>query len=301
MTKLLICPRCGTHGSTIRHGKTMDGKQRYFCKSCHKSFIAENSPLKGLQHSDHTFKKFIGYMIDDVPLEVIARNLDINIKTTHYYRYLIFNSLKTYQDEFRLSGTILIDETFISIKEKQYKIIRPDGKNIRGLSRNQLCILTIINLQGMCVAKVASRAMAKPLQYIELLNVNIEDLNLIIHDGGTHQYQFMNQYECPKINTSNDITELYTMNLIDSLHSNIKRYLFKHAGYRLKNLQHYLNFFVYRYNQLSKSNTKNTSQLLRAKNVMINDLFQKVRKSEKTVKYITYLNDKGIADILEQK
>lgn len=240
-------------------------------------------------------------MIDDVPLEVIARNLDINIKTTHYYRYLIFNSLKTYQDEFRLSGTILIDETFISIKEKQYKIIRPDGKNIRGLSRNQLCILTIINLQGMCVAKVASRAMAKPLQYIELLNVNIEDLNLIIHDGGTHQYQFMNQYECPKINTSNDITELYTMNLIDSLHSNIKRYLFKHAGYRLKNLQHYLNFFVYRYNQLSKSNTKNTSQLLRAKNVMINDLFQKVRKSEKTVKYITYLNDKGIADILEQK
>jgi len=101
-------------------------------------------------------------MIDDVTLDVIARNLKINIKTVLYYRYLVFKALEQYQDEVRLNGTILIDETFIRISEKQYKLVRADGKGIRGLSFNQLCIITMIDLSGMCVARVSSRAMALP-------------------------------------------------------------------------------------------------------------------------------------------
>lgn len=85
-----------------------------------------------LQHSEYRFKKFIGYMIDDVTLEVIARNLEINIKTALYYRYLIFESLRDYQDEVILHGTVLLDETFVRINTKKYKLKRTDGKGIEG-------------------------------------------------------------------------------------------------------------------------------------------------------------------------
>lgn len=301
MTIKQSCPKCGTLSSLVKNGKTKDGTQRYKCVSCKRTVILKNTVTKHLKLSPYIIKRFLGYMIDDVTLDVIARNLDINIKTAHYYRYLVFNALKSYQEKVIISGTIIIDETFVRIREKKYKLQRPDGKGIRGLSNNLLCIITVINLQGICVAKVSSRAMGVPDDYIRLLNINIGHLDLIIHDGGTHQYKFMRQFNCEKINASNDETNIYSTHLIDSLHSNIKRYLFKHSGYRLKNLQHYLNFFIYRYNQLSKSFYSNKRQLLEVKTEMIDDLYQKLIKSAKDVSYKTFLSDNGIKEILESK
>jgi hypothetical protein len=63
-------------------------------------------------------------MIDDVALEVIACNLKINIKTAHYDRFLVFHALKDYQNRVTLTGSILIDDTFISIREKRNKIVK---------------------------------------------------------------------------------------------------------------------------------------------------------------------------------
>ena len=67
-------------------------------------------------------------MIDDVTLDVIARNLSISFKTALYYRYLRFEFLRDYQEEIILRGTVLIDETFINIWDKKYKLQRAIAK-----------------------------------------------------------------------------------------------------------------------------------------------------------------------------
>lgn len=190
---------------------------------------------------------------------------------------------------------------FISIREKQYKIFRSDGKDIRGLSFNQLCIITLINLAGISTAKVSSRAMALPHHYIDLFTENIGKPDRFIHDGNPKQVQFMNQFESEKTNGRKDGSGEFSTDLIDSYHSNLKRYFFKHAGYRLKNLQHYLNFFVYRQNYLSMKYIKNMKQKISAKNEMCNDLLIRVKSSTKVVSYKTYLKDKGITDILKHR
>jgi len=240
-------------------------------------------------------------MIDDVTLDVIARNLNINIKTVLYYRYLVFKALEQYQDEVRLNGTVLIDETFIRISEKRYKLVRADGKGIRGLSFNQLCIITMINLTGICVARVSSRAMALPNHYKDNFTINMGNIKRFIHDGNTKQYQFMNQFECEKINARKDDSDLFSTKMVDSLHSNLKRYFFKHAGLRLKNIQHYLNFFVYRYNHLPRSKNTNMTKVIEIKNQMILDLFNRIIIVKKSITYNDFLNDKGITDILESR
>jgi len=301
MSKKIHCPECGACDTTIKHGATRNGTQRYRCKACGKTFITNTSPTKYLKNSDYTIRKLIGYMIDDVALDVIARNLKINIKTAHYYRYLVFHSLKGYQDEIRLSGSIMIDETFMRIKENEYKLRRMDGKGIRGLSFNQLCIITLTNLQGLCTAKISSRAMAMPDDYKRLFNQNLYKVKRFLHDGNPRQVQFMNQFSCEKIDTRRDESGDYSTDIIDSLHSNIKRYLFKHAGYRMKNLQHYLNFFVYRYNQLILACSNNKTQQLKAKNRIVDDLFKRIIEGPKVITYQTYLNDKGIMNILESR
>lgn len=284
-----------------KYGKTKNRTQRYKCQHCFKTAILNSSPTKFLKNSDYTLKKFIGYMIDDVTLDVAARNLKINIKTAHYYRFLVFHALKDYQDSVLLSGSILIDETLVSIREKNYKLSKPDGKNYRGLSFNQLCIITLISLKGTCVAKVSSRAMALPKDYKELCNMNIGNVKRFLHDGNTKQYQFMNQFKCEKINVRKISDETYSTKLIDAMHSNLKRYLFKHAGYRLKFLQHYLDFFVYRHNHLNESKPKNKTALLKTKTRMIETLFHDIKKVNKTIKYRTFLKDEGILDILKSK
>jgi transposase-like protein len=106
------CPKCGTYGLLSKNGKSLKSIQRYKFSSCKKTFILDESSTKNLRTSNFFFKKFVGYIIDDVTLEVISRNLNINIKTAHYYRYLVFHSLLDYQSEVRMSGTILIVETF---------------------------------------------------------------------------------------------------------------------------------------------------------------------------------------------
>ena len=297
----LICNKCGATNSLVKNGTNKLGTQRYKCKNCFKTFILNDTTTQHLRLSDYHIKKLIGYMIDDVTLDVIARNMNLNIKTIHYYRYIVFHALKNYQSEIKLHGTILIDETFMSIREKQYKIFRSDGKDIRGLSFNQLCIITLINLAGISTAKVSSRAMALPHHYIDLFTENIGKPDRFIHDGNPKQVQFMNQFECEKINGRKDDSGEFSTDLIDSYHSNLKRYFFKHAGYRLKNLQHYLNFFVYRQNYLSMKYIKNMKQKIAAKNEMCNDLLIRVKSSTKVVSYKTYLKDKGITDILENR
>ena len=242
MPKYKTCPKCGTVNSMVKNGKDVNKNQRYKCKSCARTFILDESTTSQLQNSDYTFRKFIGYMIDDVTLEVIARNIGINIKTALYYRYLVFESLRNYQDEIILDGTVLVDETFVRINNKKYKLRRADGKGIRGISFNHLCVITLINLQGTCIAKVSSRGMAKPQLFIDLCTENMGKLDLLIHDGSGTQKQFLRQFDCPNIDARREGDGQYTTNLVDSLHSNIKRYLFKHAGDRLKYLQHYMIF-----------------------------------------------------------
>lgn len=298
MSNLTYCPTCGH--SSIKHGRTKTGIQRYFCHRCEKSFIKNQAPSKSLKQSETLIKRFVGYMIDDVTLDVSARNLSINHKTALYYRYMIFHALYNYQDEIVLDGSIMIDETFISIREKKYKIQRPDGQDIRGLSFNQLCVITVMNLRGLCIAKVSSRGMAQPEDFIRLFNDNMGKVKRFLHDGNPKQVQFMKQYDVDRINArKSDDAELSTL-IIDSLHSSLKRYLFKHAGFRMKYLQHYLNFFTYRHNQLVLADAKNKRGQLMAKNNMINDLYKRMKRTCKSISYQTFLKDKGITDILEK-
>lgn len=295
------CNLCGSTHTLVKNGKDQNKNQRYKCKACLKTYIINNTPTKHLKLSDYQIKKIIAFMIDDVTLEVIARNLNLNMRTVLYYRYIVFKSLEKYQDNIKLDGVILIDETFISIREKQYMHTRPDGKGIRGLSFNQLCIVTMVNIYGVSVAKITSRAMALPNHYIEMFTHNIDDVKKFIHDGNTKTYQFMNQFSAEIINGRKDESGDYSTLMVDNYHSIFKRFLYKHSGYKLKNLQHYINFFVYRQNYMAYHNIKNMATKIAVKNKMINSIFKRVKKSEKTITIQSFMNDRGIKDILENR
>ncbi|AUD65139.1 hypothetical protein BK011_05420 [Tenericutes bacterium MZ-XQ] len=299
MSKLnKVCPLCGTIDSSIKHGKDTKCRQRFLCKSCNKSYIKDSSSLKHLKSSDYIFKKFLGLMIDDTTIEVIARNLNINTKTVNYWKFIVFKSLENHQNDIKLNGTILIDETFIPIRNKKYKILKNLNKEIRGISYNQLCIITMINLFGKSVAKVVSRAMAMPEHYINLFTHNIGYVDKFIYDGNKRGFQFMKGFNVEYIDGKRDITNEHSTDLVDQYHSILKRHIFKHNGFNIKNTQHYLNFFVYRQNYLASHNVKDMRSKNKVKNKMIDDLFKIIKNTNKKITYLDYMKDLGIEDIL---
>lgn len=231
-----MCLLCGSIDSSVKHGRDTKGRQRFLCKSCNKSYIKNTSSLKHLKTSDYIFKKFLGLMIDDTTIEVIARNLKINTKTVNYWKFIVFKSLENFQDNIKLNGTILIDETFIPIRNKKYKIIKHANKETRGISYNQLCIITMIDLHGISVAKVASRAMAMPEHYIKLFTNNIGNIDKFIYDGNRRGFQFMKSFNVEYIDGKRGITEEYSIDLVDNYHSILKRHIFKHNGFNIKNI-----------------------------------------------------------------
>jgi transposase-like protein len=293
-----ICPFCGTIKSIIKHGKDTKNRQRYFCKSCRKSYIKDISSLKHLQSSDYIFKKFLGLMIDDTTIEVIARNLNVNTKTVNYWKFIVFKVLETHQDTIKLNGTIFIDETFIPIRDKKHKIVKHPNKKTRGISYNQLCIITMIDLFGVSIAKVASRAMALPKHYISLFTDNMGSVERFIHDGNLRGFQFMKSFNVEYFDGKRDESGDYSIDIIDHYHSILKRHIFKHNGFKIKNTQHYLNFFVYRQNYLTSHNVKGMIKKNNVKNKMINDLFKIIKNSDKKITYLDYMKDKGIESIL---
>ena len=299
MPKIKACPKCGTIGSHSKNGKDAKKQQRYKCSSCKRTFLLDNSTTSKLKNSDYTFKKFIGYMVDDVTIKVIARNLSIDHKTALYYRYLVFESLRDYQDEVILNGTIVMDETYVRINDKKYKRYRLDGKGIRGISFNHLGVITMITLSGVCIAKVASRATPKPKKFIGLCTHNIGNVKKFIHDGASCQKQFIKQFKVPNYDARREGDGEYSTKIVDSLHSNIKRYLSKHAGYRLKNLQHYLNFFVFRFNNTPRKKYYTNKELIEYRNRMIDELYARVKKAEKKITVRNFQRDLGITEILE--
>ena len=141
--------------------------------------------------------------------------------------------------------------------------------------------------------------MTSPKNFIDLCTDNIGKVTKFIHDGASQKKQFMRQFDVPNIDARREGNGKYDTLLVDSLHSNIKRYLFKHAGYRLKNLQHYMNFFTYRYNHTPKSKYNNIRQIINSRNVMIDDLNRRVKKVSKKITYRNFQSDPGITNILE--
>lgn len=67
-------------------------------------------------------------MVDDVTLEVIARNLNIDIKTALYYRYLVFESLRDYKMRYFYMGQYWLMKHLSESVIKTINCIEPMAK-----------------------------------------------------------------------------------------------------------------------------------------------------------------------------
>lgn len=125
------CPHCdGTH--IVRNGKRRDGVQRYLCRECGKSFLANtNTVTSHTRKNTKVWEKYIECMMNGMSLRDTARICKIHRNTAFLWRHKILDSLQVMQDAVLFNGIVEADETFFPVSNIPMVCYKGNHKNSR--------------------------------------------------------------------------------------------------------------------------------------------------------------------------
>ena len=242
------CPYCGQQ-KFIKYGKYGTGLIRYKCKECGRSF----NITTGTVFEDHKLSvgEWIQYLLnlfDFVSLNSDSKNNRNSFTTSRYWLEKVFLVLDGYQDTIVLSGTVWLDETYYSVRKED--IIRnPDGTQLRGLSKNQLCIGVAKDKRKIyCIYEGNGKPSNEDT--LNAFQDHIAALSTIIHDSeGSHDTLINKLSLNAETYRSEDLKKLddidNPLDPVNKLHNLLKIFLDSHSGFLRDHIPGYLNLFAF--------------------------------------------------------
>lgn len=239
------CPYCGSDGC-MKDGRTPSGSQRYICLKCGERFSALTGTI--FEHSKKdlpVWVDFVTMMCHNVQVDAAADMCGISHQTAFEWRHRVMATIDGYQDRIVLRDCIWIDETYITDTSLAGD---SDWHPKRGLSKNKICIAVAIDVHKNPVAIVCGNGKPSSKHIKETLQRHIANGSTIVHDMEKSHRSLVRAVggidESYRADTK-DPAYLQGMEMVNSLCSWLKRYLWRYAGMKPENLQSYLNWFVY--------------------------------------------------------
>ena len=239
------CPGCGG-GSVVRDGRTPAGHQRLRCHGCGLRFSALTGTIfENCKKDLPTWVRFVELMTWGVALDGCAEIAGITHQTAFEWRHRVFATVDGYQDRLVLRDRIWIDEAYIVDTD----LTKGFGQaRKRGLSKQQICIAVAIDVHKNPVAVVCGHGKPSSKRIRDGLLGHIAEGSVIVHDMEMAHNALIKAAGCTEEAYKADVRDpvyLECMSMVNSLCSWIKRYLWRFVGMDPKNLQSYLNWFVY--------------------------------------------------------
>ena len=181
------CPHCG--GDAIRRWRAANGKPRYRCTNCRRTFNAlTGTPLAGLRHMDRWNDQALALISGETVAKAAGR-CAVAYTTAFRWRHQFLAALDLDKPR-HLSGIVEADETFIleSFKGKRADLPRVARKRggkaaKRGLSVEQLPVMVARDRSGATVDAVLPRLDAVSITKV-LGRVIIRPAELCCDGGG---------------------------------------------------------------------------------------------------------------------
>ncbi len=181
----------------------------------------------------------------NVPVECAAEPCGVTHKTAFEWRHRVLATVSDHRDRIVLRDTAWVDETYVNDTDlsKGYGQARK-----RGLSRQKLCICVAIDIHKNPVAVVCGHGKPSSARVRKAMGGRIAPGSLLIHDlerahgvlvgdGGLES-------EAHRAGV-NDPVHLERMEMLNDLCSRLKRYPWRFTGMSPRNLQAYLDWYVY--------------------------------------------------------
>lgn len=244
------CPRCGSK-DFIRYGFRKDGIQVYKCLECERKF----NPLTGTLFDSHKIPisewvEFLIHLFQFQSTKVASIDNRNAYSTGIYWKRKVFRVLEGYQDDIIMNDTFIIDETYYSLLERDSE--KKDGKLYRGLSRNQICIVTMVDKKKAFLMPCGfGKPSAKRLR--QAVSSHIRDKSTMFDDGENAHEFLVKEKEVKRMTYTTKETKVMKpeenpLQPINELHKYFRRFMRSHGGYDRDDIQDYCNLFAFIYN-----------------------------------------------------
>lgn len=245
------CPHCGS-AHFVKNGSG-DGKQRYLCRDCEKSFVQETGTIfKSTKKDLAVWKKYIHCMVQKYPLRRCAKKCGITLYTEFTWRHKILDALQNMMDDVTLNGVVEADETFTNVSYKgnhksfnlPRKSFKRGGKaSKRGLSKEKVCIPCGINLNGLSIARISNLGKPKWTDIEKVLGGRVEENSVFVTDSfrGYKKLSYtmsLNHIQIPRNKHKNGV---FNIQLLNNYHAHLKVMInIRFKGVATKYLNSYL-------------------------------------------------------------
>ena len=262
------CPYCASH-TVIRYGHKCR-KQRFFCKSCGKTFVSTTHTIMSNSHFPvEAWREVINDTVHGNAIDNTAKKIGCSHQAVFDMRHKVLMALQQLPE---INGVCLgevseFDETFVldcyKGKEMDDSIPRRPRRHgakaeKRGISNEYVCICTGIQRKGDAIAATVNRAKPSAKELLSIFEGHIADGTLALCDG-LRSYQALPGIANCIVRVCNvpgaKDTGFYNLNTVNGFHSFIKqRYVF-YRGVASK--------YINRYNALFSAAYRNAEGIIR--------------------------------------
>lgn len=250
-----VCPYCGKKSYMIKKGFNR-GKQRYQCKDCKHVFTYNSHTITMYSKIERSmFQQIVLDTLSCIPIKKTAADLDLSIQCVFENRHKILCAMEMIlaKENSKLNGTIEFDETYVLKSEKGTKNIkrkarkRGEPSNYRGLSHEQVCIVTTTDRNGHEIFKAIG--FGKPTTYsiLENFNKKLVPKSIIYTDGAFCYDELAKENNCSlvQLKTRTSYNRVEHINTVNYIHSMIKKCISFYRGVSTKYINRYLSLFVF--------------------------------------------------------
>ena len=252
---LKYCPKCGSI-HFVKNGFNPNHRQKYRCKDCNSVFLSTTGSLfsrSRLSYNDWT--SFIAGEINGLTLLQQSVTISRSVTTCFYMRHKLYKAIETIVNVYKLNEEIKMDFSYFKINlkgtkpDKMPRFSKKRGKSdkhkgIKGVSHHKVCVLTAIDSNDNCIAKITGLGS----ESVEKLS-NYKDFFLpgstIVSDSKSSNTRFAKTINCKcnLVPCGKHLTkEGNHINDINQIHQELKIMNVKYHGISTRHLQDYLNF-----------------------------------------------------------
>ena len=251
------CPRCGS-AAVVKKGKSRNGEQRYLCRGCGRTFGMGSGRILGTSRLPReTWMAYAECFVLKLPLRECARRCRVRLKTAYTMRHRLIECLSAYTPSFRVGRGCgcELDETYFpeSFKGNHTKgsftmprHSRHRGKQVhrRGLSREQICVMTGVNDSNETFLQVSGRGILSRKRAMDVLRDRIASASVVATDKASAYVDVLAELEVDAHTAydSKDPSE-GTINRINTVHSLLDTFMKPFKGVSTKHLGTYLAWF----------------------------------------------------------
>ena len=261
------CPHCESE-TICRFGK-YNGKQRYRCNSCNRTFTDfTNSPSYNSKKPLNLWIQYVKCMILGYSIRKCAKELGISVPTAFYWRHKIMDAIRKYIGTGTVEGVVEIDDTYFrenfkgkhtgnsvfkmprkaykrGVKQDTTKAKDKKEKRKRGLSKEKISVMCAIDRSGNLIIEPIGRGNVGYDAIFNLFDNIIDSESIACVDSakGFTKFARISEIEVVQLEKDKRKEGIYHIQHVNSLHSRIKGWMAKFKGVATKYLADYMSWF----------------------------------------------------------